>query len=330
MQYANNTGFNNYGQLGCCQKEGLMESLTFMTPAYPGKSISRTLLLIASLREFAGELAESPIWILSPESLGEFTTKDISFLNELGAKLIRYQADEELLRFPLGAKVQAAAEAEELASGERDLLVWLDPDTLILSPPIELLLPEGKPLAYRPVHHKLLGTSWGEEPDEFWRLVYQHTGAVPENDFPMLTHAGEEIRPYFNAGSYAVRPERGILGSWWKNFQSCYQATEFKPFYERNPLYAVFMHQAIMTGTIQSILEQDELLALSYSYNYPLHLHQEIPADMRPRVIDDLVTVRYENIFDGNYWQETLPFSKNLSDWILSRLEDYRYSGDQT
>ena len=306
-----------------------MPSLTFVTPAAPGQSITRTLLLLDSLRDFGGELAERPIWVLYPENAGTFSGEERSSLLELGAKLVPYQADDKLLKFPLGSKPQAASVAEKLASGETELLVWLDPDTLILSPPVEFLLPEGKSLAYRPVHHQLLGTSWGEEPDGFWRMVYQHTGAVPERDFQMLTHAGEEIRPYFNAGSYAIRPERGILGNWWGNFQTSYQASDFRAFYKRDPLYAVFMHQAVLTGTIQSLVDQAELLALSPLINYPLHLHGDIPEDQRPNRIDDLVTVRYENIFEQDGWQEVLPFSKQLAGWITSRLDKYRRLGDQ-
>lgn len=306
-----------------------MPSLVFVTPAYPGRSILRTALLLASLREFGGELAESPLWVLFPGALGEFTAEETDLLQELDARFMPYNAEKGLLKFPLGAKVKAAAAAEKLASGETDLLVWLDPDTLILSPPLEYLLPEGKALAYRPVHHQLLGTNWGEELDGYWQLVYQAAGAVPEQDFPMLTHAGERIRPYFNAGSYAVRPALGILERWWKNFQSCYQAPEFRSFYERDPFYAVFTHQAVLTGTILSMLDQVDLQALSPTYNYPLHLHEEIPGEQRAESIDDLVTVRYEDTFQQPGWQDALPFSEELAGWISSRLNQFSHIGDQ-
>lgn len=306
-----------------------MPSLTFVTPASPGRSIVRTALLLASLREFGGSLAENPVWVFYPQDLGAFSGKERSSLQELGAKLVPFQADNKLLKFPLGYKVRAAAVAEALASGETDFLVWLDPDTLILSPPRDFILPEGKSLAYRPVHHQLLGTSWGDEQDEFWQLVYQYTRAAPERDFQMLTHTGEMIRPYFNAGSYAVRPERGILGNWWENFQNCYQTPVFKRYYDQEALFAVFMHQAVLTGTILAVLEQSELQALSPSINYPLHLHEEIPEEQRSKRIDELVTVRYENIFDHDGWQEALPFSKELAGWITSRLNEYHHGGDQ-
>ena len=300
-----------------------MQSLKFVTLAYPGRSISKTLLLLASLEKFGGELAENPVWVFFPEALGEFSEKETASLKGLGAKLLPCAADEELLKFPLGLKVQAAAAAEKLAVERSDLLAWLDEDTLILSPLEEFCLPEGKFLAFRPVHHKLLGTSWGEELDAFWQMVYRHCGASPESDFQMETHVGEIIRPYFNAGQFVVRPDRGILSHWWDTFQAYYRDAPYRPYYEKDPLFAIFMHQAIFTGTILGALDQEELQLLSPSINYPLHLHQEIPASRQARRVDDLVTVRYENVLFEPGWQEKYPFSGELAGWITSCLNQF-------
>jgi hypothetical protein len=306
-----------------------MQSLTFGTLAYPGRSISKTLLLLASLRKFGGELAENPVWVLYPEELGEFSEKETASLKRLEAQLFSYAAADELLKFPLGAKVQAAAAAEKLAVERSDLLAWLDEDTLILSPPEEFYLLEGKSLAYRPVHHKLLGISWSEELDAFWQMVYRHCGASPESDFPMETHVGEIIRPYFNAGQFVVRPDRGILSHWWDTFQVYYRDASYRPYYEKDPLYAIFLHQAIFTGTILGALDQEELQPLSPSINYPLHMHREIPANRQARRVDDLVTVRYENVLFEPGWQEKYPFSGELAGWINSRLDQFVNLGDQ-
>lgn len=306
-----------------------MDPLIFMTLVYPDRPLARTLLLLASLRKFSGRMSAAPVWVLYPDSVGVFPETKAASLRDLGARLVPFKPAEGLLSFPLGGKVQAAAAAEELAQGQAELLVWLDEDTLVLNEPDEFLLPSQRVLGFRPVHHKLLGTSWGEELDDFWRLVYQHTGAAPERDFRMITHCGEQIRPYFNAGSFVVRPEIGLLKRWWDVFQSTYQAPVFQAYYEKDPLYAVFIHQAIWTGVILGSLERGELQRLSNWINYPLHLHQDIPEDLRAVRIDDLLTARYEDILAQPGWGEELPFSPELAGWIRSRWDSFNQSGDQ-
>jgi hypothetical protein len=166
----------------------------------------------------------------------------------------------------------------------------------------------------------LLGVPWGEEPDAFWKLIYRGCQVPAGVDFAMVTHVGESIQPYFNAGAFVVRPERGLLAGWWDAFQSSYRAPAFQSFYEGDRRYAIFMHQAVFTGTILSALEQNEMQELSSAINYPLHLHEEIPPNLRAKRVDDLVTVRYEDLFDEPGWETKLPFSEELVGWIEAQL----------
>ncbi len=307
-----------------------MASLIFVTLAYPGRPLSRILLLLNSLRRFGGCWAASPFWVLHPQSLGSFTPDQLTRLEKLGGKALPFKADEEILRFPLGLKVQAAAAAEALAQGTADQLVWLDEDTLVLSSLEEFTLTREKVLAYRPVHHKLLGTAWGTAPDPFWELVYQRCGAAPAADFKMTTHVGEEIRPYFNAGCYAVKPGEGILGKWEQFFKSCYRDPDFARYYEEQGLYAVFMHQAVFTGVILAELKENALQALSPVINYPLHLHQDIPPALQAGRIDDLVTARYEDLLDKPGWQAGFNLSRELETWIEDQRVHNFLSGESS
>ena len=297
-----------------------MHKQTFITLAYPGTSVSNTLMLIASIRTFGGTLVDSPVWVLFPKTLGDFSENERVQFKDLDAKLIPYDVEDKALKFPFTARVQAAAIAEEISIGKTELLTWLDSDTLVITEPAEFILHPGKALGYRPVHHKLLGLAWGEELDAFWTLVYQHCQVPKQKEFPMMTHAGERIRPYFNAGTFVVRPERGILSQWWRVFQSCYRHTDFLSFYEKDRRYAIFMHQAVFTGVLLSMLEPKEMQELSPGINYPLHLHQDIPPNLRANHISDLVTVRYENIFNELEWQKEFPILEQLVGWIETQV----------
>ena len=303
-----------------------MHKLTFMNLTYPGRSVASTMM-IASIRKFGGALADSPVWVFFPHSLGDFSEQERARFAALGVETIPIEINEKVQNFPFASKVQIAAFAEKMASGKTDLLTWLDSDTLVIAEPNEFLLPKDKTLGYRPVHHKLLGLSWDDEPDPFWALVYRHCQVPSQKIFPMLTHVDEKIRPYFNAGAFVVRPERGILSHWWQVFQSSYRKSDFLPFYEKDSRYAIFMHQAIFTGVLLRMLEQNEMQELSASINYPLHLHKSIPPDLRAEDIENLVTVRYENIFDELGWHEKFSISAELVEWIEAQLYDHRTAG---
>ena len=295
-----------------------MHKLIFTTLAIPGKPELDTLLLIESIRTFGGNLAQNPIWVLIPEALGSLSPDTQERLAQQEVSTMTFKVDPETLKFPFAAKVEAAAFAEQQAQGQSERLVFMDRDTLVLQEPAELLIPTGKALGYRPVHHKLIGPAWDQPLDAFWSLIYDSCGVHQENLFPMMTHTGEQIQPYFNSGIFVLRPERGLLIRWKNEFLKWYRRPQFQAFYKKDQLYSIFIHQAIFTGVLLAALNPKEMQLLSPKINYPLHLHQDIPAEQRPTTIDELVTVRYESIFDEPGWQQ-LPITEPLKSWLESQ-----------
>jgi len=238
----------------------------------------------------------------------------------LNTTVVPCKVDEEILRFPFALKVQIASIVEQKLNGKTEFLTWLDSDTLVLNEPRELILAPGKVFGYRPVHHRLIGPAWDKPLDRFWTLLYEACGISPNNNFPMYTHTGEKIRPYFNAGAFTVRPEKGLLSQWWLFFQKLYRVPTFTFFYEQDNRYAIFMHQAVLAGILLKMLNREEFQELSPKVNYPLHLHNEIPVELRPRTINELTTVRYEDVFQEPDWQSTLPIDEPLLSWLKGQF----------
>jgi hypothetical protein len=293
-----------------------MNNIVFSTLAVAGKPELDTMLLVESLRKFAGQLGSNPVWVLAPTQLGPLLDSTQRKLAQLDVRVIPFEIDLEILRFPFAVKVLAAAALEAQAMEESECLVYMDRDTIVLREPYEFVISPGKALGYRPVHHKLIGSSWDSALDSFWSLIYEICNVPEENLFPMMTHVGEMIRPYFNAGVYVIRPEKGLLTQWQDIFLSWYRNPQLKRFYDQDPIYKIFIHQAIFSGVLLQNLKPEQMSVLKSNINYPLHLHGDIPLDQRPTTIDQLVTVRYENIFDEFDWQQ-LPFSESLKDWLL-------------
>jgi hypothetical protein len=64
-------------------------------------------------------------------------------------------------------------------------------------------------------------------------------------------------------------------------------------------------------------LKKDELHELPFTYNYPLHLYQEAPQDLKPGNINELVTVRYEEL--GVL--KTIPFQGPVKSWLRDNIK---------
>jgi hypothetical protein len=293
-----------------------MQRITFITLATPGKAILKALMMAASLRSFGGQLRDSPIKILVPETMNDFSEIVQDNLSRLKAQTVPLSIDLETLRFPFTLKIHAAAHAEAILKGDSERMTWLDCDSIILREPSEFLLPAGTHLGYRPVHHKLIGPTWGEPLNPFWKLIYQYCGVLENRQFQMTTHTGEKTRPYFNAGTFVIRPSSNLMGKWWSKFTSSFNQPEFQTFYKADNRYAIFMHQAVFTGVLLSELEPVEMVEFGPKINYPLHLHSEIPDERRPTTLNDLITLRYENLFDTPDWQEDLSILKPLMSWL--------------
>jgi len=298
------------------------ERLVFASVVYPTKfSETNAILLADSIRTFAGSLSKNPMWFFAPECQGPLSTSARGRLDSLNVKVIPFKVDSGTLRFPLAGDVLAAAAAESAVYDQTDLLAWLGANTVVLKEPEAFLLPKEKNLGYRPVHHTLVGSPYDKAIDEFWALIYDCCKVPQDRIFPMETHIdGTMIRPYFNAGMLITRPQKRLLQVWRNTFFDSYQELLFQKFYDKNDLYKIFIHQALLSGVILSKFETDELLELPSTYNYPLHLHAEDVTDHRPSFIEEVTTFRHEGFYEDKEWMRKMPARQQLKQWLGERI----------
>ena len=298
------------------------EKLIFASTVYPSESSETNALLLAdSIRTFAGSLSKSPILYFTPEHRKQLSTVARDRLVSLKIKVIPFKIDTETLQFPLAGDVLAAAAAESTVYNHTDLLAWLGTNTVVLQEPDAFLLQNEKNLGYRPVHHTLVGSRYDEAIDEFWTLVYHHCNVPQDRIFPMKTHIDEtRIRPYFNAGLLITRPYKRLLQTWNDTFFDLHQKLPFRKFYEKNDLYKIFIHQALLSGVILSKFETNELAELPSTYNYPLHLHAKDVTDHRPSFLEEVVTFRHESLYHDKQWIKKMPAKQQLRQWLAERI----------
>jgi len=287
---------------------------TFVTLASPGTGALQALLLAKSIREFGGTVAAEPIWALIPDGGRRLSRSTAVAFDDLGVRLIPFPVGSDIRDIPSADKVAGAAHAEVLV--ETDLLVWLDPDVLIVGGAGEFLIDDAAAIGYRPVHHRLIGMDADAPIDGFWEVVLEACSVPAEHLFHMYTNVGERIKTYVNAGVFVVRPERGLLQQWLQALVPLARDGSISAFTKSEPLYGTFLHQAVWTAVLLRHLGRSEMLELSAAVNYPLNLHDQVPAGRRALSLQRLTAVRTEQLLLDPEWMENLPILASLAPWL--------------
>jgi len=293
---------------------GVVHRATFVTIATPGTGALQALLLAKSIRDFGGTVASEPIWVLIPDGGKRMSRSIATEFESLGVRLLPFPVESGFRDVPFAVKAAGGAHAETLA--DTDLLIWLDPDTVIVNGAGELLIDDAHSLGYRPVHHRLIGMDADAPMDEFWDVILKACGVPEDGLFRMYTNVGERIKAYFNAGVFVVRPERGLLQKWFEMLMSLSREPTINQFCRTEPLYELFLHQAVWTAILLRHLERSEMAELTPAVNYPLNLHSQIPAGRRALSLQRLTAVRTENLLLDPEWQEQLPLLGPLVPWL--------------
>jgi hypothetical protein len=296
------------------------QKLIFGSVVYPTEFSERSAVLLAeSIRSLAGSLSKAPVWYFLPDYGKKLSSPVHKKLEELNIEIIPFKVVSDVPKFPFSFDIIAAEKAESKANGRAGILAWLGSNTIVFKEPADFVLAPEIMLGYRPVHHTLVGSRYDKAINLFWRLVYEYCNVPEDRIFPMIAHIdGVRIRPYFNAGFLIIRPERKLLGAWRKTFVDTYKKSDFQDFYRKDEKYAIFMHQAILSGVILSHLAFDELIELPHTYNYPLHLYDEDVTQNRPKSIDVLITARHEGLGDPE-WMRTMAMESGLREWLAGR-----------
>ena len=302
---------------------GAARPVIFASYAGDSEQLRNTLALVESIREFGGQFAGAPVWIYTPPNVLKTQEKLVKSISSLGAEVRQGDVPRDARDVPYAGKVFAASKAEAAAKGAASILVWLDEDTIVLKEPRELALARGKSVGLRPVTHRNIGSLYSEKPDAFWSLVYRKL-AIPESAFfPMKTVAdGALLRPYFNAGLLAVRPERGLLQGWKDAFAALYHDPEVMELCAKEARARIFLHQAALSGAILQSVAKDEMTMLPDGYNYPLFFNEMYGANRPFDTLDGVVTLRYDVYFRNPApgWSAKLKGSPTAVSWLEERF----------
>ncbi len=304
----------------------MKSDLIFCSVVFPKKASEvNALMLVESIRAFGGKYSHHQVW-LGVAGNSEYLDEGIrKRLLDLDVRFVPFKITQKPGKLFFSDELMGLEVLETAADKQCECLAWMDTNTILLNEPIDMLLPEGKMLGYRPVHHLLIGSRFDEPPDDFWRLIYENCQVKPDRIFAMRPVVQTvQMRAYFNAGLLVVRPERGLLRQWRQDLTRLMAVPDFQSFYKSDKRYSIFMHQAVLSATILRMFEHQEMIELPAAYNYPIHLYDQDETSGRPASVDSLVTIRHEGLYQAIDGQADLPFSMGLRQWLVKRLIEIR------
>ncbi len=275
-----------------------------------GERLAR--IAIESLRTFGGPLAACPVWAFLPDPgrvPGALTGLE-------GVYTFSLAIEDDCPPYPFADKVYTCARAEEIAGPEVRSLVWLSLDCLVINPPLLFDLGPAADAAFRPVHHRNIGSPAHEPPDDFWQGVYRALGVGDTLHTVESFADGQTLRPYFNTHCFAFNPAVGLGRAWWAHFKALVADEPFQAGPCRDELHQAFLHQAVLSTLAVKLLAWERVRLLPPEYNYPLNLLNEMPKNRRPPTLNSLVNAVYEDAFPSG----AIEIQEPLRSWLRQRL----------
>jgi hypothetical protein len=300
----------------------LVGQMAFVTAVLTPGQQAGARLLVDSLRTFGGPLCDCPVWILEMRP----QAAPCGDLAGPGIYVMRLEVPEAFPRYYFTYKVYAWAQAEEWAEPSMQSLVWLNPECLVLRPPMHFELAPPLGAAFRPVHIRNVGNPAGEALDLFWQGVYRAVG-LDAAGYTVESYVDtQKIRPYYNTHLFALAPGLGIGRAWLQAFETLVQDEAYHAYQATacaDELHQIFLHQAVLSALLAKQLGPERIRVLPAEYSYPLHLHGDVPLARQPRSLNQLVCPVYEGAFHYPETLAGLEVEEPLAAWLREQATSH-------
>ncbi len=293
-----------------------MSMPVFATWIQSCEQVAALHLLIDSIREYGGALSPSPILVM--EFADGVVPDDIRLAD--GVTVHGVEVGKDLRNVWYGAKVEACAAAEALATGRTKSLVLLIPECLVIRPPELLVLDDDHDIAVRPVHISNVGSRADAQPDGFWNGVYD---AVGVEDIDLVVESfidSVSLRAYFNSAAFAVDPSLGLMGEWRDRFAALARDESYMSAHCSDDLHRIFLHQAVLCSVLPARVKGSRVRILPPEYGYPYNLHGDVPPDRRATTLNELVLSIYEERSVDPSVADDIAIDEPLRTWLATRL----------
>ena len=289
------------------------EETCFFTMVRSRAGAQQANFLIRSLRAFGGSLHDAPFFIFftQPGIVPQHRASDE------GVHFVQLEVEEELQNYWFGEKVAVCSEAEAMLDGNVQSLIWMNPESIIVNPPIHFHLGSSYDAAFRPVHIQNVGKRIDEEMDPFWSEIYQVVG-LKDTPYSVESYVdAQTLLPYFNTHLFSINPSLSVLRTWLDTFRRMVADRVFQAEACADIQHQVFLHQAILSTLLIKLLDWERIVSLPPEYSYPLHLHHEIPSDRQADSLNELVCPVFESGYKHPDTLNGIGVHEPLLSWII-------------
>ena len=248
-------------------------------------------ILIDSIRSFGEAMSQCPIWLFEANP----QIAPCQSMENMGVQVLPLSVPDTVKHYFFADKVYACAQAEALATMKVQSLIWIDPSCLVIKPPLLFDLGQSFDAAVRPVHIRNVGLPPTEPLDGFWKKIYKAVGVKDVQTTVEIFVDVQRIRSYFNSHAFAINPSKGALSQWLDCFEALVCDQGFQSSSCKDERHQIFLHQAILSALLTTLLDPKRIRILPPDYNYPYNLHQSVPLDRRALALNELVCIAYED-----------------------------------
>lgn len=281
-----------------------------------GRSHAR--LLIESIRAFGGSLSQSPIWLF--EAGQQMDSEDM--YEGLDVDVHPLTVPDSVKQNWFAGKVCACAQAEELAASNVQTLIWMSSNCLVIQPPVLFELGSSFDAALRPVHIRNIGCLASDPLDAFWERVYQAVGLDDVQATVESFVDDQRLRAYYNSHAFAINPSIGLMRQWYETFEVLVGDEAFQAGACQDELHQIFLHQAVLSALIPTLLELDRIRMLPPDYNYPYNLQGQVPAHKRAAALNELVCIAYEDRLLNPDEVKDIDIHEPLRAWLFQKTTE--------
>jgi hypothetical protein len=296
--------------------------IAFLICTEPGYLEQQSVLLAESIREFGGNLKDTPIYSFHPregQAISRETKDAFEFLEVCHQQII---LNVDYSSFGCVNKMFVCAYAEQ--NIEAEFLIFLDSDQCIFNEPKELLLPDEYNIGICPVVGQGIGSTGPKDLlyEDYWKKLYELFN-ISNELFVNTRMDNKKIRGYWNSGMVSVRRNANIFTDW---------KTNFKKIMEVNLLPAqgmFFVDQVALAVTICS--RTKDIFSFSFGYNYPLLHHNILANEKQINSLDEIISIHYHQMFRYDDWIKKLEKLKNFKrksikyQWLYEKLLNQKH-----